>query len=257
MLGDTAVAVHPEDERYRHLVGKQIRLPLADRLIPIIADEYVDPAFGSGCVKITPGHDFNDYERRQAPRPAARSTSSTRTRRSTTKCRSSIAAWIASKARKRVVADFEALGLLEKVEPHTLHGAARRSQRRSARAVADRSVVRAHRAARRARDQGGRGRPHRASCRRTGRRNTSSGCTTSRTGASADSCGGATAFRRGTTSSGNIYVARSEAEAQAQARSKLGRDVEADARRGRARHVVLLRAVAVLDARLAGSRRRS
>ncbi|MCC6202045.1 MAG: valine--tRNA ligase [Gammaproteobacteria bacterium] len=62
MLGDTAVAVHPDDERYRHLVGQCIRLPLTDRLIPIIADDYVDPAFGSGCVKITPAHDFNDYE---------------------------------------------------------------------------------------------------------------------------------------------------------------------------------------------------
>jgi valyl-tRNA synthetase len=62
MLGDTAVAVHPDDERYRHLIGGQIRLPLADRSIPIIGDEYVDPKFGSGCVKITPAHDFNDYE---------------------------------------------------------------------------------------------------------------------------------------------------------------------------------------------------
>jgi valyl-tRNA synthetase len=62
MLGDTAVAVHPEDERYRPLIGKQVRLPLADRLIPVIADDYVDPEFGSGCVKITPAHDFNDYE---------------------------------------------------------------------------------------------------------------------------------------------------------------------------------------------------
>ncbi|MEM8548083.1 MAG: class I tRNA ligase family protein, partial [Pseudomonadota bacterium] len=62
MLGDTAVAVHPEDERYRHLVGKSVRLPLVDRLIPIIADDYVDPEFGTGCVKITPAHDFNDYE---------------------------------------------------------------------------------------------------------------------------------------------------------------------------------------------------
>ncbi len=61
LLGDTAVAVHPEDPRYRHLVGKSVRLPLADREIPIVADEYVDPAFGSGCVKITPAHDFNDY----------------------------------------------------------------------------------------------------------------------------------------------------------------------------------------------------
>ncbi len=62
MLGDTAVAVHPEDERYRDLIGSQVRLPLVERMIPIIADDYVDPTFGTGCPKITPGHDFNDYE---------------------------------------------------------------------------------------------------------------------------------------------------------------------------------------------------
>jgi len=61
MLGDVAVAVHPRDERYRKLVGRQLRLPLTDRTIPVIADEYVDPGFGTGCVKITPAHDFNDY----------------------------------------------------------------------------------------------------------------------------------------------------------------------------------------------------
>ena len=62
MLGDMAVAVHPEDERYCHLVGRHLRLPLSERTIPIIADEYVDPTFGTGCVKITPAHDFNDYQ---------------------------------------------------------------------------------------------------------------------------------------------------------------------------------------------------
>jgi valyl-tRNA synthetase len=62
MLGDTAVAVHPDDERYRHLVGKHVRLPIADRLIPIVADEYADPEKGSGAVKITPAHDFNDFQ---------------------------------------------------------------------------------------------------------------------------------------------------------------------------------------------------
>ena len=60
MLGDVAVAVHPEDERYTHLIGKQVVLPLCDRTIPIIADDYVDKEFGTGCVKITPAHDFND-----------------------------------------------------------------------------------------------------------------------------------------------------------------------------------------------------
>lgn len=62
MLGDAAVAVHPDDERYKHLIGELVELPLTGRLIPIIADEYVDPEFGTGCVKITPAHDFNDYE---------------------------------------------------------------------------------------------------------------------------------------------------------------------------------------------------
>jgi len=62
LLGDTAVAVHPDDERYRHLVGRHVRLPVAERTIPIIADEYVDRAFGTGVVKITPAHDFNDWQ---------------------------------------------------------------------------------------------------------------------------------------------------------------------------------------------------
>ncbi|MFI8365896.1 valine--tRNA ligase [Streptomyces sp. NPDC085466] len=62
MLGDTAVAVHPEDERYKHLVGKRIKLPLTDRTIPVVADEHVDPEFGTGAVKVTPAHDPNDFE---------------------------------------------------------------------------------------------------------------------------------------------------------------------------------------------------
>mgnify|MGYP001445427974 CR=1 FL=1 len=62
MLGDTAVAVHPDDERYLDYIGKEIKLPITGRLIPIIADDYVDPEFGTGCVKITPAHDFNDYD---------------------------------------------------------------------------------------------------------------------------------------------------------------------------------------------------
>ncbi len=62
LLGDVAVAVHPDDARYRHLIGRHVRLPLCERTIPIIGDEYVDPSFGTGCVKITPAHDFNDYQ---------------------------------------------------------------------------------------------------------------------------------------------------------------------------------------------------
>jgi len=119
MLGDTAVAVHPEDERYRHLVGRQIRLPLTDRLIPVIADEYVDPAFGSGCVKITPAHDFNDYEigkRHGLPMinvltaDAAMNDAVPAAYRGLDRF----------EARKRVVADLEAAGLLDKTDPHTL-----------------------------------------------------------------------------------------------------------------------------------------
>ena len=95
MLGDTAVAVHPDDNRYAHLIGKMVRLPLADRDIPIIADDYVDPEFGTGCVKITPAHDFNDYDSRCPPRPAADQYLSRSMRRSTTMHRNNIVAWIA------------------------------------------------------------------------------------------------------------------------------------------------------------------
>lgn len=119
MLGDTAVAVHPQDERYQPLVGRQLRLPLAERLIPIIADDYVDPQFGSGCVKITPGHDFNDYEvgkRHDLPLINIFDASA--------KLNDAVAQKYRGldrfEARKRIVAELEALGLLEKVEPHTL-----------------------------------------------------------------------------------------------------------------------------------------
>ena len=74
MLGDGAVAVHPSDARYTRLVGRTVRLPVANRLIPIIADEYPDPEFGSGAVKITGAHDFNDFE--VARRTTFRSSSS-------------------------------------------------------------------------------------------------------------------------------------------------------------------------------------
>ncbi len=67
MLGDGAVAVHPSDARYKNLIGKLVRLPVAERHIPIIADEYPDPEFGTGAVKITGAHDFNDFEVARAP----------------------------------------------------------------------------------------------------------------------------------------------------------------------------------------------
>ncbi len=119
MLGDTAVAVNPDDERYRHLVGKSITLPLVGREIPIIADSYVDPEFGTGCVKITPAHDFNDYEmgqRHQLPmvnildRDAALNDEVPVAYRGMDRFT----------ARDAVVADLDAQGLLDKVEDHTL-----------------------------------------------------------------------------------------------------------------------------------------
>ena len=135
MLGDTAVAVHPEDERYRHLLGKHVRLPITGRLIPIIADDYVDPAFGSGCVKITPAHDFNDYEvgkRHNLPlinildRHAHILSEFTvltfegYAAQHGEQAPAHYAGMERNDARKAIVAEFETLGLLEKIEPHTL-----------------------------------------------------------------------------------------------------------------------------------------
>ncbi len=119
MLGDTAVAVHPEDPRYKDLVGQMIRLPLADRDIPIIADDYVDPDFGSGCVKITPAHDFNDYEmgKRHDLPMINLLTDDAHLNDEVPEAYRGLERF---EARKRVVDDLDALGLLEKVEDHTL-----------------------------------------------------------------------------------------------------------------------------------------
>ena len=119
MLGDTAVMVHPHDERYAHLIGKSVTLPLTGRLIPIIADDYVDREFGTGVVKVTPAHDFNDYQvglRHQLPlinifTPTARTNDA-----------------VPAKyrdldrydARKVVLADLEAAELLVETKPHKL-----------------------------------------------------------------------------------------------------------------------------------------
>jgi valyl-tRNA synthetase len=119
MLGDAAVAVHPDDERYRHWVGRRVRLPLADRDIPVIADAYVDPTFGSGCVKITPAHDFNDYEmaqRHELPLLNIMTFDATLNDNVPAPYRG-LDRII---AREKVVADLDALGLLERVEPHKL-----------------------------------------------------------------------------------------------------------------------------------------
>ena len=119
MLGDSAVAVHPDDERYSHLVGQTVDLPFCDRQIPVIADDYVDPEFGSGCVKITPAHDFNDYEvgqRHDLPLlniftvDAAINDEAPEAYRGLDRY----------ECRKKLVADFEAAGLLDKIDDHKL-----------------------------------------------------------------------------------------------------------------------------------------
>ena len=120
MLGDTAVAVHPDDSRYADLIGKQIRLPLTDRLIPIIADSYVDQEFGTGCVKITPAHDFNDHEvgaRHALPQINVFTATATLNDNAPDAYRG----MDRFEAREQIIADLDAQGLLEKVEPHTLN----------------------------------------------------------------------------------------------------------------------------------------
>ncbi|WP_020209179.1 valine--tRNA ligase [Gilvimarinus chinensis] len=136
MLGDTAVAVHPEDERYQALIGKEIVLPLVGRRIPIVADEYVDREFGTGCVKITPAHDFNDYEVGKRHNMALINVldesaqvlgeaqifnldGSPRDDLDTS-LPQAYAGKDRYEARKQIVADFEAAGLLEKIDDHAL-----------------------------------------------------------------------------------------------------------------------------------------
>ncbi|GAB3389151.1 valine--tRNA ligase [Azotobacter armeniacus] len=136
MLGDAAVAVHPEDERYKDLIGRHVLLPLVNRLIPIIADEYVDREFGTGCVKITPAHDFNDYEvgkRHHLPlinifdknatvlaQAQVFDIDGTPNERINSTLPDSYAGMDRFDARKAIVADFNGMGLLEKIDDHAL-----------------------------------------------------------------------------------------------------------------------------------------
>ncbi len=198
MLGDTAVAVHPEDERYKHLVGKTVVLPLVGREIPIVADEYSDPEKGSGAVKITPAHDFNDYEvgRRhnliadQHLRCATAQLNDERAREHTA---ASIASWRASAS-----SPTSRRSASSTRSSPTACRSARAARRGRDRAVADRPVVRQRRRAGGARDRGRGERQDQVRARRTGRRPTSSGCATSSPGASRASSGGVIESRRGT-----------------------------------------------------------
>ena len=119
MLGDTAVMVHPEDERYQHMIGKRVKLPLTGREIPIIADAYVDREFGTGCVKVTPAHDFNDYavgQRHNLPMISILTLDAKINDHAPEKYRG----LDRFDARKAVVADLEAEGILVKVDKHKL-----------------------------------------------------------------------------------------------------------------------------------------
>ncbi|MFA6120165.1 MAG: valine--tRNA ligase [Sideroxydans sp.] len=119
MLGDVAVMVHPEDERYKHLIGKQVQLPLCDRTIPIIADEYVDKEFGTGVVKVTPAHDFNDYAVGQRHKLEMISilTLDAKINENAPKQYQGMDRFA---ARKQIVADLETAGVFDKAEKHKL-----------------------------------------------------------------------------------------------------------------------------------------
>lgn len=117
LLGDTAVAVHPEDDRYRDLIGKMLLLPLTDRRIPVIADEYVDREFGTGCVKITPAHDPNDFE--VGRRHELEEINILNDDASMNERCGKYAGMDRYEARKAIVEDLDRLGLLVKVVPHT------------------------------------------------------------------------------------------------------------------------------------------
>ena len=119
MLGDVAVAVHPTDVRYQHLIGQSVYLPLTDRTIPIIGDEYVDPTFGSGCVKITPAHDFNDYEVAKRHHLSSRNilNKDATLNQNVPLAYQNLDRFV---ARKKIVEDLETLGAMDKIQPHTL-----------------------------------------------------------------------------------------------------------------------------------------
>jgi valyl-tRNA synthetase len=119
MLGDVAVMVHPEDERYKHLIGKQVTLPLCERTIPVIADEYVDKEFGTGVVKVTPAHDFNDYAvgQRHQLEMISILTLDAKINEHAPKQYQGMDRFA---ARKQIVADLEAIGLFVKADKHKL-----------------------------------------------------------------------------------------------------------------------------------------
>ena len=197
MLGDTGVAVHPEDPRYRDLIGKHAILPLVGRRLPIVADEYSDPEKGSGAVKITPGHDFNDFEvgRRHGLAMINIMDTEGRLNAEVPEPYRGLERFV---ARERVLADLEAQGLIDKIEP--IRHVVPFSQRSETpgRADPERPVVCGCENPRRSRRSQRSNRAAPGSCRSSGPTPTSSGCATFSPGASRASCGGAIRSRRGT-----------------------------------------------------------
>ncbi|MFN8563060.1 MAG: class I tRNA ligase family protein [Anaerolineae bacterium] len=187
ILGDTAVAVHPDDERYKHLIGKYALVPVLNRRIPVIGDEYVDRQFGTGALKVTPGHDFNDYEigqRHNLPLINIMNRDATLNDNA-----GPYTGMDRFEARDKLWADMSALDLTDKVE-NIIRCAALAARRRSGRAADQHAVVPEDSAA------GGQGARRRArrrsseSCRSGSRKSISTGWKTSRTGASAVGYGG-------------------------------------------------------------------
>ena len=117
LFGDQAVAVHPDDKRYQHLIGKKVQLPLSERTLPIVADSYVDPEFGSGCVKITPAHDFNDFEMGQRHRLKVLDVMNkdATMNQEVPKAYQGLDRFV---ARKKVIADLQSQGLIEDIKDH-------------------------------------------------------------------------------------------------------------------------------------------
>ena len=225
MLGDTGVAVHPDDERYKDLAGRHAILPLVGRRIPIVADAYADPETGSGAVKITPAHDFNDFDvgrRHDLPLVNIFDIDAKLNENAPEKYRG----LDRFEARKRVVADMEAAGLVEKIEPHTHmvpHGD------RSAvpdRALPHRPMVRRREEARRGADPRGRGRQDRVRSEAVGEDLSSSGCDNIQPWTISRQIWWGHQIPAWYGPDGTIFVEETEAEARAAAENHYGRKVE-------------------------------
>ncbi len=271
MLGDTAVAVHPEDERYRDLVGRHAILPLVGRRIPIIADDYSDPEKGTGAVKITPAHDFNDFEvgqRHRLPMPSILDRRGTRRAGGDRRCagagrgrgRSGVRPHAGRQGpHRRAQGDRGGARTARPArEDRTVHapGAARRPRRRADRAAADDAVVLQCRGAGEAGDRGGGDRQDRVRAEAVGEHVLRLDARHPAVVHLAPALVGAS--HPGVVRSGRRDLRRVQrGGSQGSGARALRPRRTADPGRGRAGHLVQFRAVAVLDAGLAGTRPRN